>query len=168
MHYIPRSSATLETPPYDFAQRDQVFDGASNQWRKFYVDRLSVSWVDLGTRLVLRHVLRAIGAGYEHGRGSDQSYDDDEKDGDVCSEDVKGKPNGLKHTKYDASWGGCAESKQLHSGGVCMGEAMVEVDLGEVRWAEHTGGERRLSSSTAKKLAGGWFGKKRSKEAFTS
>lgn len=35
-----------------------MYDGAANTWRKVVIDSVSVKWVDLGTRLVLRHVIR--------------------------------------------------------------------------------------------------------------
>lgn len=53
----------------------KVFDGAANLWRKVVVDSIKVRWVDLGTRLLLRHVVYPR----ELSGDADTDYDPDDR-----------------------------------------------------------------------------------------
>lgn len=109
----------------------QIYDGAANLWRKVIVDSVAVRWVDLGTRLKLRHVVKIIGA---EGRGQSSNNNNNNED-----------------EQRDEEEGGRGEADD-------NGEraATVEVDLREIRWAECSGGGQEPSQdeSNAKKFAG--------------
>lgn len=117
----------------------QIYDGAANLWRTVVVDSVAVRWIDLGTKLVLRHVVRVLGAEQEgHSRSTNNNQNETESDS-------KGVPEG-----------GDTGETSGPEGGAKAGALTAEVDLDEVRWAECTGREkeRRLSKPNAKKLAG--------------
>ncbi len=128
----------------------QIYDGAAKLWRMVVVDSVVVRWVDLGTRLVLRHVVRVLEA-EEEGQASNQDQTEgagreEEKHDDRERESRDGSGNSSARGKSDSG-----------KGATRAGAATAEVDLDEVRWAECTGRakERKPSRSTAKKLAGG-------------
>ena len=107
------------------------------------VDSVVVGWIDLGTKLVLRHLVRVLGAEQEGQGGDNNSQTDNQRDN---GSENKGEGTTQDHTAATSRAGGGAEARAL----------TAEVDLDEVRWAECTGrkSERRLSKSNAKKLAG--------------
>lgn len=92
------------------------------------VDSVSVRWVDLGTRLVLRHVVKVVGA---EGRRQRNNNDADEQQDGEEGEGAEADDSGER-------------------------AATIEVDLTEIRWAECTeGGQEPCQDEfQAKKLAG--------------
>lgn len=125
-------------------QQTQIYDGAARLWRTVVVDSVVVRWVDLGTKLVLRHVVRVLEAEKE-----EQANNRDQTEGD-------GREEKRGDREREGRDGSSARGKS-DSGKGATGAATAEVDLDEVRWAECTGRakERKPSRSTAKKLAGG-------------
>lgn len=95
------------------------------------MDSVSVRWVDLGTRLVLRHVVKIVGAAGGSQRNSNNGGDNEEQ-----------------HRE---------EGEGAEAGDSGERVATIEVDLMDIRWAECTEGEQepREDESPAKKLAGG-------------
>lgn len=113
----------------------KVFDGGAQLWRKVVVDGVSVRWVDLGTRLVLRHVVRIVEA---EGDSSNNSK----------STNREGDNNQDDHENND-------DTGEGEDGGRA---ATAEVDLSEMRWAECTEEERRRQSESHTKKAAGACG----------
>lgn len=111
------------------------------------VDSVVVRWIDLGTKLVLRHVIRVLEAEQE-GQISNQ----DRAEGDNRGEE---KHSDRERDGREDSGTSTRRSKRDSN----KGAATAEVDLDEVRWAECTGRakERKPSRSTAKKLAGSYI-----------
>lgn len=107
------------------------------------VSSVVVRWIDLGTKLILRHVVRVLGAEQEEhgGRNNNQNENESDIDGDETAREKSHRGEG-----EGADWRAKA------------GAATAEVDLDEARWAECTGREkeRKLSKSNARKLAGKW------------
>eukprot|EP00752_Nemacystus_decipiens_P010357 g9227.t1 len=131
----------------------EIYDGAANLWRMVVVDSVAVRWIDLGTKLVLRHVVRVLGAEPEGDCSSDNNKQNDngsEKEGEGTTRERSYRGDG-------AGEGGNTEATSATEGGGGAKAAALtaEVDLDEVRWAECTGREkeRRPSEPTAKKLA---------------
>ena len=143
-------------------RKKQIFDSAAKVWRKVVVDSVSARWVDLGTRLVLRHVVRVVGAEAEERAGKDgggggAGSAGRGSDNQEIPEDKQQK-RGEGTRRSGGEKGRAAVIENDKRGGV-GGAATVEVDLNEVRWAEVTGGEQqRESEAEAKKnLAGASF-----------
>lgn len=88
--------------------------------------------------------------------GQIDDHGDEGIDVNVNSEDVTGRRSGQENNAtQDGTKHGGAEGGDMESGdGSSEKGVTFEIDLNEVRWAEHTGGERRLSDAAANKLAG--------------
>lgn len=136
----------------------QIFDGAAATWRKVLVESVAVRWVDLGTRLVLRHVVRVLGAEVrgkspiimavnEHTKVADGEHESGESG--RRSDAARDCDIGL-HADHTIETNG--SSGKDADGGV--GDATVEIDLCETRWGECTGGERRQSEAKAERFVG--------------
>ena len=132
----------------------QIYDGAANLWRMVVVDSVAVRWIDLGTKLVLRHVVRVLGAEPEGDSGSNNNNQEENRSEN--ENDGEGTPRERSHRGEGVGEGGNAGSTGRTGGGARAAALTAEVDLDEVRWAECTGREkeRRLSEPNAKKLAG--------------
>lgn len=127
--------------------RAKVYDGSAKAWQRVLVDAVSVRWVDLETRLVLRHVVRVL-----------EADDRDEPDGTPgATTGVVIEPlddtDGESGVGVGVSVGGEGEEKEGKPV-VSSAAATVEIDLSEVRWAEASALGRRPSDALAKKLAG--------------
>lgn len=98
--------------------------------------------------------MRVIESGGERGSDNSGQIDDLGDEGikfNVHSEDVtEGRSGQGNNAVQDGNKDGDVEGDGSGEKGVTF-----EIDLNEVRWAEHMGGERRLSDAAAKKLAGG-------------
>lgn len=136
----------------------QIYDAAAAVWRKVTVESVSVRWIDLGTRLVLRHVVRVVGAEAETVGSSNRNNDDDDDQNTHHNSNSKSEGDNQKsHDNRNKDQGGGGTGDGDGEGREESGDGSrdtVEVDLNEIRWAEWTGGERQQSESQAKKLAG--------------
>lgn len=154
----------------------QIFDSAAKLWRKVIVDSVSARWVDLGTRLVLRHVVRVAGAeegsvgegvGGSNDEGNNQENRDDEHkprggdEGRGNQQSHERKQRGEGDSKGSVEKGTRPGSEADEKGGAAGRDAgsgaaaTVEVDLSEIRWAEVTGGDdQRRAEARTKNLAG--------------
>lgn len=143
---LQRHPTTRDTPC-----TTQIYDGAANLWRTVVVASVAVRWIDLGTKLVLRHVVRVLGAEQEghSSHNNNQNENDSENEGAGTTQEISHRGEGIEE-------GGNTGATSRTDDGAKARAATAEVDLDEVRWAECTGREkeRRLSKSNAKKLAG--------------
>lgn len=121
-------------------------------WRTVVISGVSVRWIDLGTRLILRHVVRVLGA--------DEEQDDNNSNNDRSNNETQGEGEGNNQNGDGGDGGGAAGdttggSQSDTDREARAGLATAEVDLNEVRWAECTVRERQRkpSRSNAKKLA---------------
>lgn len=146
----------------------KVFDGAANSWRKVVIDSVSVRWVDLGTRLILRHVVRALGAegsssssprkqrGYRADESNKTRGDDENSLEKSAMRTRTREQEGAKRvTRGGHTEAGEQENSPCESGDDAERQvATAEVDLSEIRWAESTESDRRQSASQAQRLLG--------------
>lgn len=118
------------------------------------IDSVCVRWVDLGTKLVLRHVVRVLGA-EEDGPGNNRTGNENVTRGEGNNQ-VEGHRKGDAGDGDRQGEGGRRGSDSPDSVAPRSRAATAEVDLDEVRWAEYTGRaqERKPSRSNAVKLAG--------------
>lgn len=102
------------------------------------ISAVSVRWVDLGTRLILRHVIRTIEGEEEDGRSQQEN-----------EVEAKTPQDGQEDRGDDVDHSGSGPRERTRV-------ATAEVDLNEVRWAECTGREkeRKPSRSSVQKLTG--------------
>lgn len=145
---MPRES-TRDTPC-----ATQIYDGAANLWRMVVVASVAVRWIDLGTKLVLRHVVRVLGAEQEGHSGHTNNNQDENGSENGGEGTTQAKSHRGKGAEEGVNAGGAAS--RTGGGGAKARAATAEVDLDEVRWAECTGREkqRKPSKSNARKLAG--------------
>lgn len=149
-----REQTVSDQDEYQTTNTSQIFDGAANVWRTVVIASVCVRWVDLGTKLVLRHVVRVLGAEEDdpdnnrtesenETRGEGNNQVEGRRKGDGGEGDRKGE---------DGSRGGGRDNSVAPRSRA----ATAEVDLNEVRWAEYTGRpkERKPSRSNAATLAG--------------
>lgn len=139
---------------HSYIYTTQIYDGAANMWRTVIISGISVRWIDLGTRLILRHVVRVLGAeeGEQNGNNNNNNEAQGEGGGNNQEESNQNSGGIGRGVAGDRNGRANSDSDREARGGL----ATAEVDLDEVRWAECTvrGKQRKPSRSTAKKLAG--------------
>lgn len=128
------------------------------------VDSVSVRWVDLGTRLILRHVVRVVGA-----EDNNSSNDDNEDETDGDGENSRSKHQNVgpafrrqrqkknargKTNAAEKSIGNVVRKEKKLGGNTERAMPTTEVDLSEVRWAESVESDELQSSSLGRQMVG--------------
>lgn len=125
------------------------------------VDSVSVRWVDLGTRLVLRHVVRVLGA-EDNNSSNETDKDETNRDGEKAREEQQNAGPALRREQEEHTAGGKTRATEKPTGNVDREVGgntervmpTAEVDLSEIRWVESIESDERQSSSLAKQLIG--------------